>query len=109
MITDEEYLKAVKIVKDYHRQINSIIDEMSKLNVKSCKKAKCINTYAGGHDLYYLTLDKEYEIISNPYKRGSHRKDLNNELYFGIIDDNGKMRYYPYENPSRVWEFLNAL
>jgi hypothetical protein len=109
MITENEYLEAVKIVKEYHQQINSIIDEMPKLNIKTSKKVKCINTYAGGHDLYFLTLGKEYDVIQNPYKRASNRRDWNNERNFGVIDDNGKMRYFSYDNPSRVWEFLNAL
>ena len=109
MITEKQYLDAVKTVKEYHQQINSIIDEIPKLNIKTCKKVKCVNTYAGGHDLYFLTIGKEYDIIHNPYKRASNHRDWNNKRNFGIIDDDGKLRYFPYENPSRVWEFLNAL
>lgn len=97
MITEQEYLKAVSIVKEYHNQIDDIIHEVPELKVRNCKKVKCIKTYAGRHDLYFLTLGKEYDIIHMPCRN-----------YFRIVDDNGKLRYYQYKNPNQVWEFLNT-
>ena len=105
MITEKQYLDAVKTVKEYQNQINIIIDKVPKVKLKTCKKVKCVNTYAGGHKLYFLTIGKEYDIIHNPYRKASRSRDRNNENNFGVIDDNGKLRYFPYKNPSLVWEF----
>ena len=105
MVTQEDYLKAVKTIKQYHAELEALLCKTDELELRQSKKVKCINTYAGGHVLYMLTLNKEYDIIHNPRTRGKHA-DWNNEREFAIIDDLGKKRFYSYMNPSRVWEFL---
>jgi len=118
MITDEEYLQAVKIVKEYHQQINSIVEEVIQIDKRTSKKVKCIREYSsGGFFMDYLTIGKEYEIIHKPYTRNGRNKDYNNDEYFAIIDNNGKKRYYVYDynnkyhnsykNPNDIFEFIN--
>lgn len=105
MVTQEEYLKAVKVIREYHAQLEALVRGVDEFKPKQASKVKCITTYAGGHDLYMLTLNKEYEIIHNPRTRG-RSAHWHNEREFAIIDDNGKKRYYNYKNPSGVWAFL---
>lgn len=93
-------------VYDMQVVLDWLDDEKNKINERTCSKVKCIKTNAGGHDLPFLTLGKEYDVIHNSYKRMQSLKDLKNEREFGVIDDNGKLRRYSYHNPSRVWEFI---
>ena len=119
MITEKQYLDAIKTVKEYHQQINSIINEIPKLNVRTCKKVKCINTYAGGHDLYFLTIGKVAEIIGvskstlryweDNGKIKSTRCDTNNYRLYNIdeinnfIKSNNLQDFY-YENKTREFK-----
>ena len=102
MISENEYLKAVEIVKSYHRQITNLISEVSEKRTLSAKKVVCIKNYAGGHDLYFLTIGKEYDIIPKIDKLDNSVSDRR----FYILDDNGKKREYYYHNPQGIFSFI---
>ena len=72
-------------------------------NPKFAKKVICKRNYSGSHCLDGIfTVGKEYDVIHNPFRKNSYY----NGKKFGVIDDNGKIRHYLYENHFNVWEFL---
>lgn len=102
MITENEYLKAVEIVKNYHQQIIDLILNITEKKVQVSKKVTCIKNSAGGHFLYFLTLGKEYDII---LRKPRYEGDNMPERKFYIIDDNGKKRSYYFHNPQGIFSF----
>lgn len=102
MISENDYLKAVEIVKSYHQQITKLITEISDVKPLLAKKVVCVKSYAGGHDLYFLTAGKEYDIIPKIDKWDNSVSDRR----FYILDDNGKKREYYYHNPQGVFSFV---
>ena len=109
MITEQQYLNAIEIIKEYHNQIEEIknlISVKKEPNLKLIKRVKCMTLNSGGHYLDFLTLGKEYDVIHDSFKTNYRSKEYNNRTYFCIIDDNSKKRRYKYDNPSGVWEFI---
>ena len=90
MITKEQYLKALKIVEEYHCQLKNEIEEYhcqlkneiekqkTKLNDIGLKRGNYV-VYVGGSESKYLTKNKQYRLTREP----SRNKIL-------IINDKGK-------------------
>lgn len=100
-ITEKQYLEAVLIVKEYHKQIEDKINEIeSKIasgnnNDKLLAiKVKCIGIKGSqGNYFPYITVGKIYDIVKSKYK-----------TKFRIIADNGKKRTYGFD--QIIWEFI---
>lgn len=103
MITEKQYYEALKIVNEYHKQIEDKINEIESkichgynLDTRLAIKAKCVNTKGSqGNDFSkYLTENKEYDIL----------KIKNNNRLFNIVTDNGSKRTYRYD--QSIWIFV---
>lgn len=100
MVTRKKYLKALKIVKAYHQQIENEVSEFQKKleNSKSLHKNKedlkagdfveCVEVHGNSKDS--LTVGKKYEV--------RRTKKTTNSLMFYIYNDKDQLRHYKDEN-----------
>ena len=66
MITKEEYLKALKIVEEYHYQLKQeIVNHKPKLNDIGLKRGDFV-VYVGGSESQYLTKNMKYRLTREP-------------------------------------------
>lgn len=97
MITREEYNRALDIVEAYHKQLYiAIVANETKpvQKVKAGDYAHCIKPFKQSKNC--LTKGKKYRIIK--------AKLYYNKIYFYIIDDNDKIKSYPYSNSQFMIE-----
>ena len=92
MITKQEYLNAIDIVEEYHKQLEKeIVNHVSKFNDVGLKRGDYI-LYIGGCDSRYLTKNKPYRLTGTPYRnkiciindKGARMRT--NQRYFIIIE-----------------------
>lgn len=103
MITEQEYLKAVAIVIEYHNQVNNFITPIAKIDLcDKYKYAKLVGIYDDHHDYSYLEIGKTYEV------RKWYPETKYSGEYFSIFAG-GKTRKYKVLSNMIGWEFLNAL
>lgn len=97
-ITEKKYLKALKIVRAYHQQIEKEISEIpkkvenfktkSKEDVEAGDCLECIEVHGNSTD--NLTKGKRYGIVNTDTQQRSK--------YFTIITDKGTKRSYNCKN-----------
>lgn len=91
MITREEYNTALDIVEAYHKQLYIAIvssDNKPVQKVKVGDYAHCIKPFKQSENC--LTKGKKYRVIKAELRY--------NKPCFYIIDDNDKIKSYPYSN-----------
>lgn len=105
MITDNQYFNALKIIREYHKQIEDKINEI-ELKIshsdndekRLAVKARCISIIGSqGNNFPYLTIGKEYNILKSNFKSEYKTR-------FKIIADNGKKRTYRFN--QSIWLFI---
>ena len=94
MKTKEEYLKALKIVEEYHNQLKKkIVNHKPQLNDIGLKRGDYV-VYVGGSESQYLTKNKQYRLIGEPYRnriciindKGNRMNTNQSFFYFPIIN-----------------------
>lgn len=90
MISEKKYLKALRIVEKYHKQIGLIPVKENKPTYKRKEGLKvgefveCIEVH--GNSVNNLTKGKKYEVVNT------------NQWHFYIISDKGKRKFYAFDN-----------
>ena len=85
MIKKEEYLKALDIVEQYHREFKRKIYKDSFENIKNLSQNDFVRCIAlNNNTKQCLTLNKEYQIL----------KFNNHKTAFFILDDNNVHKWY---------------
>jgi hypothetical protein len=92
MITTEEYLKAIEIIEQYHKQVEEKIKAINKPSLIDIGlKRNDYIKYIGGLETINLTIGEKYRLTGEPYHNSvcvinnSGFRRRYNERYFELI------------------------